>query len=81
MLQDLRSGNASLFCNMANNKHRKPFFLCQPHDPHGTLPNLTDAAWCRGNIISGDGLDRVNNNDFGLLCVDAIHDRIKIGLC
>ena len=66
---------------MTDNKHRQSLFLGHPHDAHGALFDLTQAAGGGADLTIRHGLYGVNDHNIRRNFVDGGDNVVQIRLC
>ena len=79
VLQDLGSGDAALLVDVADEDDRGVRFLGVALECGGTLAHLCHAAWGALQLLVGDGLDGIHNDQGGLEGADAGEDIVQRG--
>ena len=77
MLQYLRSGQRSLFVDMADQYHGGAARLGKPEQGSRTFAHLGDAACRRLGRLGADGLYRVDDDELGFLFLDMGEDALE----
>ena len=63
VLERLGTGDAAPFRHVADQQHRRPRFLGEPHEPGGRLAHLAHVPWRSFELLGISGLDRVDEHD------------------
>ena len=75
VLQHARAGQRAFLGNVADEKDRRAALLGEAHQQRRTLAHLSDAARRRLQLLSENGLDRVDDHDLGLFLAHSGDDR------
>ena len=79
VFEHLRTSQRAFLGDVADEDDGRARFLGKLEDTGGTFAHLTNAASTRLEVIGGDGLDGVDDEDVGLDIGDVGEDGVEIG--